>query len=106
VTIVQTTLGNKISKSLQIDATKTLTNCLLNAYNKKSLQEMFHCWSSTTKSGPNPKAIDIGSNCPFHWNHGMCKIGKPDNGGELIRKRNEYNSKVFQEPQFGGSMYL
>jgi hypothetical protein len=98
VTIVTTLKENKTSSALQIDATKTLTSCFVKAYELRSLKEMFRCWSSQVKTGPNPKAIDVGSHCPFHWNHGMCRIGAPDSGDQLQRD--------YKHPQFSGSMYL
>ena len=80
--------------SLIIDATNHLQNCILTAYQNRSIFGMFKCWSNQIKSGPHPKSLDIGNKCPFHWNHLACKINT------LAVENNSTRSVKFNEKMY------
>jgi hypothetical protein len=92
----------KTRSSLQIDATAVLIDCILKAYDRRSLREMFRCWSNHMAPIPNPKAIDIGSRCPFHWNHVICKINTLIATNQSV----DFSPASANEPHFLDKIYL
>lgn len=85
---------NRTSSNLIVDTTIESKNCILLAYQKRSIVDMFKCWSNLLKSGPNPKSLDIGSKCPFHWNHLACKINT------LQEKNNQTSLTIFSDKMY------
>jgi hypothetical protein len=61
------------------DFTNNTQHCMAAGYAKRSMLDMFACWSSASAFDNFPKSADFAGVCPFHYNHWSCEGGK--NGG-------------------------
>ena len=61
------------------DFTNNTQHCMIAAHARRSMRDMFACWSSASAFDNFPKSADFAGVCPFHYNHWSCEGGK--NGG-------------------------
>ena len=61
------------------DFTNNTQHCMIAAHARRSMRDMFACWSSASAFDNFPKSADFAGVCPFHYTHWSCEGGK--NGG-------------------------
>jgi hypothetical protein len=54
---------------MQEDLTNATRRCMLLQYETRDLRKMLSCWSSASSYDHYAKSADLGSVCPFHYNH-------------------------------------
>lgn len=74
-------------------ALATVSSCMEAGYTRRDLRQMFRCWSSASIYFQMPKSADLGSVCPFHYNHWSCD-GMKGGGRDYMRWRAQCRCKV------------
>jgi hypothetical protein len=54
------------------DFTNHTGHCMIDAYQKRDLYELFKCWSKGSSYDNFAKSSDMAGVCPFHYNHWSC----------------------------------